>query len=378
MKSTLVDLFNPFNEKWSQEYVETPENFNIKGLVATHPFVDLHVHVRLNGGEDYDSLEKAAKIGGFHTLLIQPNTRPPIENQEIVSNHLALIKDRDIKFLLTISPFKDLEPFGENIIAYSTDGLEYDYQTLVETFRRKKKKSLWIDHSQMYEVDGIFYEGTNIKLPKRPLSNEPVAIVRTVLTGFEYGFKRFHIQHVSNPFSVETISWLRNYVKISCEVTPHHLLLNSENIPNSNFKINPPLVPERERKELVKMVKADLINVLASDHAPHFPKPEDFISAPFGTSNIEVAFSAYFTALEDLELVITKMTSRPMKILGLNSKISQDNLVFLDPNSSFEVDSKKFMSKGKNCVFDGMKLKGKVVGLKINGKMVMWDGEIVS
>jgi dihydroorotase-like cyclic amidohydrolase len=230
----------------------------------------------------------------------------------------------------------------------------------------------------MYEVDGIFYEGADIELPKRPLSNEPIAIVRTVLTGLEYGFRKFHIQHVSNPFSVETISWLRNYADVSCEVTPHHLLLNSENISNSNFKINPPLVQERERKELVKMVKADLIDILASDHAPHFPKPEDFISAPFGTSNIEVAFSAYFTALENLELVITKMTSRPLKILGLTHRFSKDNLVFLDPNASFEVDSKKFKSKGKNCAFDGMKLKGKVVGLKINGKTVMWDGEIIS
>lgn len=378
-KLVSIDVFDPFRKKWSEEYIRLSNRFNTGGLIATHPFTDLHVHVRLNGGEDYDSLEMAAKVGGFSTLLIQPNVNPPLASHEVVNQHISLIKDRDVKFLLTISPFGVLEPFNEEIIkAYSTDGTSYDYPKLVEAMRSKKKKILWIDHSQMYEIGGIFYEGTDIDVPKRPLSNEPIAIVRTVLTGLEYGFKRFHIQHVSNPFSVAAISWLRDHADVSCEVTPHHLLLSSEEIRNSNFKINPPLVSEKKRKELVEMVKKGLIDVLSSDHAPHSLKPNDYLTAPFGTSNLEVAFSAYFTAIGELELVIEKMTSKPMKLINVRSNLSENNLVFLDPNSTFEVDTKKFVSKGKNCVFDGMRLNAKVVGLKINGKMVMWDGEIIS
>lgn len=373
-----IRVFNPFKREWSEEYIELPSEFKTKGLIATHPFVDLHVHVRLNGGEDYDSLEAAAKVGGFSTLLIQPNTIPPLEDPETVRKHISLIKDRDIEFLLTVSPFGQLEPRDGMIIGYSTDGLDYDYPKLVSAMKSKKNKAFWFDHSQIYEIDGIFYEGTNIDVPKRPLSNEPVAISRTVFTGLEYGFKNFHIQHVSNSMSVELIQWLKNYANVSCEITPHHLLLSAEDISNTNFKINPPLAPEKERKKLLDMVKKDLIDVLSSDHAPHPPKPDDFYEAPFGSSNLEIAFSAYFTALGELELVFEKMISRPLKLINKSSKFSMDNLVFIDPSVTFEVNGKNFLSKGKNCVFDGMRLNARVVGLKIDGKMVMWDGEIIS
>jgi len=373
-----IKVFNPFKKKWFEEYIKLPSEFKTRGLVATHPFVDLHVHVRLNGGEDYASLEAAAKVGGFSTLLIQPNTIPPLEDSETVNKHISLLKGRNIEFLLAISPFGELEPHDERIKGYSTDGLNYSYVKLVNAMKLKKSKALWFDHSQIYEINGIFYEGTKFDVPKRPLSNEPVAIARTVFTGLEYGFKSFHIQHVSNPMSVEFIQWLKNYANVSCEVTPHHLLLSAEDVTNTNFKINPPLVPEKERRKLVNMVKSNLVDILSSDHAPHPPKSDNFYEAPFGSSNLEIAFSAYFTALKELELVFEKMISKPLKVINKRSDFSADNLVFIDPYATFEVNSKNFVSKGKNCVFDGMKLNAKVIGLKIKGKMVMWNGEIIS
>lgn len=356
--------------------METP--FPSDGLVATHPFVDLHAHVRLNGGEDYDSLERAALVGGFSTLTLQPNTKPPIETHEVLERHLSLSRGRRVEFLYTVSPFGELEGEEERVVGFSTDGIEYDYPRLVETMKKKKKKDvLWFDHSQCYELDGIFYEGTPLPFPKRPRSNEAIAVLRTVFTGLEYGFPRFHVQHVTTAFSLDVISFLKGIARVSCEVTPHHLFFCYEDIKNSNFKVNPPLGSSEDRRALVEAVRRGLIDVLASDHAPHSEKPQDFEKAPYGSSSLEIAFSVYYTVLGDLELVFEKMTKAPLEVLGRGGTLSPDNLVFVDPKVEYVVDVKKFKSKGRNSMFDGVKLKGRVVALKLHGEWVMLDGEIL-
>ncbi|ADA67060.1 dihydroorotase [Thermotoga petrophila RKU-10] len=370
-----VRIYDPFRKRWIEEEIETP--FPSKGLVATFPFVDLHVHVRLNGGEDYNSLEEASLVGGFFKMVVQPNTKPPIDNKEVLERHLDLSRNKAVEFLFTVSPFGSIEAEGERVVGFSTDGIEYDYHALVESMK-KRKKALWFDHSQMYEVDGIFYEGTPLPFPKRPRSNEAIAITRTVLTGLEYGFERFHIQHVTTKYSVEVISFLKNLAKVSCEVTPHHLFFCYEDIKNTNFKINPPLGSPEDRKALIEAVKEDVIDVLATDHAPHHEKPDDFLTAPYGSTSIEIAFPAYYTALGDLELVVEKLTKKPLEVLGVEAHLTEDTLVFIDPKAEFIVDVKKFKSKGKNSMFDGVRLKGRVVALKLKGRWVMIDGEVIA
>lgn len=369
-----VRIYDPFRGKWMEEEIKTP--FPSKGLVATSPFVDLHVHVRLNGGEDYDSLEEASLVGGFYKVVIQPNTRPAIDRKEILDEHLKLSRNRRVTFLFTVSPFGSLEAEGERVVGFSTDGIEYDYPTLVETMK-KRKKALWFDHSQMYEIDGIFYEGAGFGLPERPRSSEAVAIARTVFTGMEYGFERFHIQHVTTRYSVEMISFLKKLARVTCEVTPHHLFFCYEDIKNTNFKINPPLGAPEDRKSLIEAVRKGVIDVLATDHAPHPEKPEDFFTAPYGSTSIEIAFSVYYTVLEDLETVIEKMTKAPLEVLGMKGKLTEEDLVFIDPDAQIVVDAGKFKSKGKNTMFDGVKLKGKVVAMKLKGRWVMMDGEVL-
>ena len=315
-------------------------------------------------------------MGGFYKVVIQPNTRPPIDSEEILKEHLNLSRSRRIEFLFTVSPFGSIEACGERVVGFSTDGIKYDYPMLVETMK-KKKKALWFDHSQMYEIGGIFYEGAGFDLPKRPRSNEAVAIARTVFTGIEYGFEKFHIQHVTTRYSVETLTFLKKLAKVSCEVTPHHLFFCYEDIRNTNFKINPPLGSPEDRKALIKAVREGVIDVLATDHAPHPEKPDDFLSAPYGSTSIEIAFSVYYTVLEDLEMVVEKMTKRPLEILGMKGELTKEDLVFIDPNVQFVVVAKKFKSKGKNTMFDGVKLRGKVVALKLKGRWVMINGEVL-
>ena len=190
--------------------------------------------------KDYDSLEKAAIAGGFSQVLIQPNTDPLLDTNETHALHEKLSARKKVTFYRTTSLFGKAKPDGKKILCYSTDGISYSYGDLVNAFR-SQRKALVMDHSQMHEFEGIFYEGTRTELPRRPITNEAVAIYRTVMTGVEYGFCKFHIQHVSTKPALELISFLKKTFQLTCEVTPHHLLLSNESIDTVNKKVNPPL-----------------------------------------------------------------------------------------------------------------------------------------
>jgi|OM-RGC.v1.003921862 dihydroorotase len=374
VKYISVKVYDPYQKKLFYEEISLPKNIHYENLVVVPTFFDFHTHVRLlEDQEDYESLKKACIAGGFSEVLIQPNTKPRLENSNVHEKHKKLSENPYVKFYRTTSFFGFQEPNNIDILCYSTDGIEYNYNELVENFS-KKKPHLLLDHSQMFEHPGIFYKKIE-NLPKRPVTNEAVAVARTILTGIEFGFKDFHIQHISSIYTLEMIKFLKKYANITCEVTPHHLLLTNEHIKNSNFKINPPLADQQTREFLIEAVKNNDIDILATDHAPHPDKKNDFEKAPYGTSNIEIAFSAFYTAIEDLMIVINKLCDTPRRRLKIKPKFDSENFVVVDLNQEFIVDSKKFYSKGKNCAFDGMKLKGKVVGVKINGKWGFWNGE---
>jgi dihydroorotase len=359
---------------------------DLDSLVLTPPFVDLHTHVRLNGGENYESLTSAAIAGGFLVLNIQPNTKPPIDSLEVLEKHIELSKNKLVAYNYTINLFSQIDnlemvnkEYGEKISGYSTDGITYYSNDLVNGFR-SKKPYLVFDHSQLHEIAGDFYLGSPLPNSARTYSNEAIAIFRTVMTGLEFGFKRFHIQHVSTLISIETISYLRKYALITCEVTPHHIFFTPDMVNHPNRKINPPI--SKYKDELIDAVRKGLIDTFATDHAPHPEKPENYEEAPYGSSHIEVAFSVYFTVFQDIELVLRNLTINPLKVLakkytdyGLRFP---DDALLIDTMHSYNVDTSKFFSKGKNCAFDGCKLRGKILGVRRKGRWVYWNGEFIS
>lgn len=368
------------------QLMKFPEKIrDVPNLLISPPFVDLHTHVRLNNGEDYETLSNAAIAGGFLVVNIQPNTKPPLDNLEILTHHLELSKNKDVEFCFTLSLFGSIDNIGElgnnlkkKVTGFSTDGIRYYSEDLVKAFAQKTPAMLF-DHSQLHEIPGNFYIGTKLPNSERTYSNESIAIFRTVMTGLEFGFNRFHIQHVSTLESIETIRFLRKFATITCEVTPHHLYFTPDMIKNSNQKINPPV--SKYRDLLIDFVKKGIIDTFATDHAPHFEKPENYQDAPYGSSHIEVSFSVYFSIFNEAHLVLRNLTISPLKILGksyedLNIRFPED-AILIDLQSEFNVDSKNFFSKGKNCAFDGEKLKGKVLGVRRNGRWVFWNGEFI-
>lgn len=133
--------YDPWKHRWLDVEIDLPEP--TEALVACPTFFDMHTHVRLNGQEDYDSLERAAIAGGFGAVLIQPNTKPELFNLDVLNFHIQLAKDKIVDFYWSVSLFGELEPDGKGTLCYSNDGIEYDTLKILNAFRRKNHILCW-------------------------------------------------------------------------------------------------------------------------------------------------------------------------------------------------------------------------------------------
>jgi dihydroorotase len=195
-----------------------------------------------------------------------------------------------------------------------------------------------------------------------------------------------HIAHLSAAKSVELIRQAkRRGVRVTCEVTPHHLALTHEAVEgfNTDAKVNPPLRTEEDRAALIEGLRDGTIDCIATDHAPHtdWEKDADFDSAPFGISGLETALGVCVEALVTPRLLgwdqlIEKLSTAPARIAGIEAgelTVGRSaDITVIDPKASWVVEPKRFVSKGRHSPFAGRTLTGAVVatlcrGAEVNG-----------
>ena len=198
---------------------------------------------------------------------------------------------------------------------------------------------------------------------------------------------RLHIAHVSTAGSVELIRHAKEKsIKVTAEVTPHHLTLTEEEVIgyNTNAKVNPPLRTKRDIEALIQGLKENVIDIIATDHAPHaeIEKLCEFALAPSGISGFETALGSLMRLVHEgqltLNTLIAKLTSEPAKIikdgkLGTLSNYAIADILIFDPDKDWMVDTGTFASKGKNTPLAGSVLKGKVMATISKGKLVYME-----
>ena len=194
---------------------------------------------------------------------------------------------------------------------------------------------------------------------------------------------RYHAQHISTANSVELIRQAKaESLPITCEVTPHHLLLTDEACSDydTNHKVNPPLRTDKDIAALRQAVADGIIDALVTDHAPHLQseKELEFLTAPFGIASLECALGLYVkslltTGLVDWPGLIRLMSISPAKIIstekGTLGKGKQADVTIIDPGAEYTVDVNDFKSKSKNCPYNGWRLKGKVDYTIVGGEI---------
>jgi dihydroorotase len=394
----------------NQLEVSVDRKINAAGMLVSPGFVDLHVHLREPGGEKKETIATgtlAAARGGYTTLAAMPNTRPvpdSIEQMEWLQTRIeetakvrvlpyASITVRQIGKELT--DFEALKNAGA--FAFTDDGVGVqDASKMLEAMRKAASVNMAIvAHCEENTLinKGCVHEGSFSKrngLNGIPSVCESVQIARDVLLAEAAGC-HYHVCHVSTKESVRVIRDAKKAgIKVTAEVTPHHLLLTQDDIPDSldpNYKMNPPLRDTTDRDALIEGLLDGTIDFIATDHAPHTTeeKNEGIKLAPFGIVGLETAFPLLYTHfvlknIMTLEQLIRYLTLKPAESFSLPyGKIETGapaDFVLLNLDEEKAIDPQEFLSKGKNTPFAGWTCKGWPQMTIASGKVVWEKGRV--
>jgi dihydroorotase len=380
------------------------KEIDARGLLVFPGFVDMHVHLREPGREDAETIESgtnAAARGGFTAVACMPNTQPVNDSEAVTS--FILERAREVSKIAVYpvgaitkgSQGKTLAEIGEmyrtGIVAISDDGRSVqDSQVMRRAMEYSRLFGLpVIDHCEDKDLaaGGVMNEGyysTILGLRGMNPAAEEIQVLRDAILARQTG-AQVHIAHLSTRRSFEAVLRARkeDKVAITCEVTPHHLLLTEAQVSSydTNTKMNPPLRSQEDLDALVKGIASGDIDAIATDHAPHNvnDKMLEFDRAPFGIVGLETAVSLIYdrfvrTEIITLERLVQLFSTNPSKILKLQrgtlAKDAAADITVVDPELNYEVDASQFCSRSRNTPFDGWKLCGGPAMTIVKGKVV--------
>jgi dihydroorotase len=364
-----------------------------EGLAVFPAFFDPHVHLRTPGQEHEEDIEtgsRAAAAGGFCGILAMANTEPPVDTAADV-RALREQAEREatigVGFLACVTrgmrgeELTDMAELADaGAVGFSDDGLPVSRARVLRRalqYQRLAGLTLAL-HEEDPELSGagVMHEGTvsaALGLEGIPAVSESTTIARDcALAGHEEA--RIHVQHLSARASVEAIARAKDAgVRVSAEVTPHHLTLTDEEVRSldSRFKMNPPLRTEDDRLALIDGLRTGVIDCIGTDHAPHAidEKEVPFEQAAMGVTGLETAFAVLHTELVEpgvveLETVIERLTGGAQPF-GFEPPTlapgSEANLVLVDPRAEWEAGAEGWESRSENSCFHGRTLRGRVL-----------------
>ncbi|MBN2243462.1 MAG: dihydroorotase [Acidobacteria bacterium] len=380
------------------------KEIDARGLIVFPGFIDMHVHLREPGREDAETIESgtnAAARGGFTAVACMPNTQPVNDSEAVTS--FILERAREVSKVAVYpvgaitkgSQGKTLAEIGEmyrtGIVAVSDDGHSVqDNQVMRRAMEYTRLFDLpVIDHCEDTDLSagGVMNEGyysTLLGLRGINPAAEEVQIVRDAILARQTG-ARVHIAHLSAKRSLEAVVKARKEGKVAltCEVTPHHLLLTDSAVTSydTNTKMNPPLRSQEDVDALVKGIVSGDVDVIATDHAPHNinDKMLEFDRAPFGVVGLETAVGLIYdrfvrTEILALERMASLFSANPARILRLDrgtlARGAWADITVVDPELYHEVRSENFLSRSRNTPFEGWKLRGGPAMTIVKGRIV--------
>ena len=371
-----------------------------KGLHVFPGLIDLHVHLREPGfeyKEDIASGSAAAVRGGFSQVCCMPNTDPVCDNAAVVGYIVArgrevnLCKVRPIGAITKGEKGEQLAEIGKmkeaGAVAISDDGRPVANARIMRLAMEYASDFGLICLSHCEDKDlvdgGVVNEGYNSTLAGLkgiPRAAEEIMLAREIILAETLG-KRAHICHVSTKGGVQLLREAKKRgVAITAETCPHYFTLTDDVIMSfdANTKVNPPIREAEDVEAIKEGLKDGTLDCIVTDHAPHHKdeKNVEYNLAAFGISGIETSFSLSYTYLVKagvltLEQLADRMSAAPARILGLEGGALAEgavaDIMLADLNAKYVIDSKDFVSKGKNTPFNGTEVYGKVCCTIVDG-----------
>lgn len=389
------------------------------GCYVMPGFIDMHVHFRDPGFEEKETVitgMHAAAHGGYTTVLTMPNTKPVVDNPDVVNYvHNKARSEKGIHVLQVGAVTKG--QMGEELAdiegmvkagspAISEDGKSVmNAQVYLEAMKIAARLNIPVlAHCEDRNLvnGGVMNADRKSKelgMPGITNAVEDIIIARDIMLARDAGCK-LHLCHCSTKDSVTMVKHAKmEGIRVSAEVCPHHFTLTSDDIKeyvpevesgimisqemdaDTNYKMNPPLRTKEDVEALKEGLRDGVMDVISTDHAPHTfaDKNTSMKNAPFGIVGLETAacltyselvLGGYLTPMQMAE----KMSYNAAKILEMDKGDIQPgkdaDIVIFDPKAEYTIDKNKFFSKGKNTPFHGRKVTGKV-------RYTICDGNIV-
>lgn len=372
---------------------EGAEVVDCSGCILVPGMFDMHVHAREPGAEHKETLSTcsaAALHGGITGLVLMPDTSPPVDTGNLVKSLQDLVSESSPIPMLSSGC---LTKKREGAVLAGFSGMaNRDVALLTDSDRTIPCPDLLrrcMEYAKDFDLlvashcdtpaltkAGAVNEGKvsyRLGLPGIPAISQEIAIDRDIRVAQQTGAK-LHLQQVSTANAVKAIGCAKEAgTFVTCEVSPHHLLLSEEDLDgyNTHMKLDPPLRLPSDVEALVEGLLNDTIDVIATNHAPHteFEKSADFASAPFGVSGLETAVLSLYdgfirTKVFGWDLLIRKYSDNPRQIVGLPSAVIEEGakaeFFVFDPDGETEISRENLKTKSPVTPFLGRKFAGAI------------------
>jgi dihydroorotase (multifunctional complex type) len=388
----------------------------IKNLLVLPGLIDVHVHLRDEGKaykEDFYSGTAAAAAGGITTVLDMPNNDPVTMSAKTLRNRIENARKKILvnvgfysEFPRNMNEIEDIVEEGamafKLFMTEQVGGLNIDDDhALLEAFKiTSGLKVLVAVHAEDKatlketedEVKRANFNDIEAFLKVHSESAETKAVKR-LLNIVKQTNVHMHFCHISTEEGLEAvIDGKKSRMPITCEATPHHLLLSVDDLKQTGtLALTMPPVREKHHTEaLWNGVKNGWIDILASDHAPHTlqeKKAKAVWDVKVGIPNLETTLPLLLTEVKRGRLsiadVVRLMAEKPAEIFKLKGRgcLKEGNnadLTVVDLNRKYKIEASNFHSKAKYSPFDHWTVEGKPVKTFVNGQLIMDDGEIVA
>lgn len=363
------------------------------GLVVAPGFLDMHVHLREPGHEYKETVRTgtlSAAAGGYTAVACMANTEPVNDNRSVTEHIRAEAERHGFARVYPIGAIskglrgEELSEVGELVeagaVALSDDGRPV---ANAELMRRALLYAQHygvrvIQHAQDLDLTagGVMHEGVVSAccgMAGIPGAAEDVMVARDLILLEDFGGK-YHVAHLSTARSLALVRQARaRGLDVTCEVTPHHLLLTEEAVRASGYsadtKMNPPLRASADAEALIQGLCDGTVDAIATDHAPHHPdeKLRSFHDAPFGIVGLETALALCLDRLVhpgilSLRRLVELLATGPARVLGVPGGSLRPgevaDVTIFDPAGTTTVDPSRMRSKSRNTPFAGWTLRG--------------------